>query len=284
MFTVDESTTDYQVTFVEHLPINIRKATNHTFRVTQNSVMFEIKIYLSSIEAKNKGYAWISIQLITSQQATVELIVCLDIEASGISFWNDMLFPTLLVNDSLVYNLDILDNIMNETLEDGGNFTITMIGSYLNHTQHAIATSHTNFNAKTHSSVNMSYTWTVCNLALPLVSNEHIVSKIIFAGLGVAEFNIRIRPGTEFKNFVSFFSQLKNTSNNIKLPLRIRHTFELIDSNSPEHAVIDQLSMTDEYEHMNEEWGTSLYFKYDDLVKSMQHQCATIKYRVVYKQ
>lgn len=125
----------------------------------------------------------------------------------------------------------------------------------------------------------MSYTWTVCNLALPLVGSEYIVSEIIFAGLGVAEFDLEIWPGTDYKNFVSFYSALKNTPNNIKLPLKVQHIFELIDSNSPNHAVIDQLSMSDVYERKNEVWGTAQGFKYADFVKSMQHQ-----YRVVYKQ
>jgi hypothetical protein len=40
-----------------------------------------------------------------------------------------------------LYNLVISDNIMNETLANGGILTIRMIGSYVNHSQHTIATS-----------------------------------------------------------------------------------------------------------------------------------------------
>lgn len=287
VFAVNESTTDYHVTFVKHFSINIRKATSSTFRLTQGSVTLEIKIYPNGTKTMYKGYVCVSIDLISSPQKIIDLITTFTLKASD-GGWNklEVSFSKLTAQETQTYNLTSLDHVMNAAntmLDDGGMFTIGMTGSYLIHSQRTIVTSQTKFNAKTHTSVNMSYTWTVCNLTLPLVDVSHIKSKNFFTELGVAEFNIQMYPGTEYEDFVSVYNFLVNLPS-IKRSPQVEYSFELIDSNSPERAVIDYFSESGLYEFTNIGWGRSQHFKYTDFVKSMRQQCVTMKFHVEYEQ
>lgn len=281
MFTVNEFTTGNCLNFVEYFQIDVRVATSHVFRVILDYVTFEIKIHSNGSETMHAAYSCV-IQVLTSQQKTVDMPANFSIRTSDGSWnWLGEILASLSVNDTLTFTLASTDNITNQALNDGSNFTIRMSGSYLIHSRHTISTSSAKFDAKTHTNVNMSYTWNVCNLTLPVANVNYIVSENFFAGLGVASFYIIMWPGTKNNKFVSIYSHLAEAPVTITMPLRIRHTFELIDSNSVKPIVIDRHSMSDEY-GMNQEWGTTEYFKYADLVKSIRHQCATIKYHVAY--
>jgi hypothetical protein len=279
MFTVNESITDYHVTFVEHFPINTRNATN-TFRVTRGLETFEINIYL------NGSDTFVSIEMLTGQQETVDLLTHFGFRAisTGFPYGQQMYFSPLAVHDTRTWNLTILNKVMNEAKEvlDGdGVFTIKMTASYLIHSQHTIATSQAQFNAETHTSVNMTYTWTVCNLTLPLVDADSITSEKIFAGLGVAEFYISMYPDTKVRRFVSFYCRLANPSTKMKLPLQGQFVFELIDSGSVERAVIKQFSYSLQHKYVDESFGFN--FKYQDIKKLLEQNSGVIfRYRVVY--
>jgi hypothetical protein len=217
--------------------------------------------------------------MLTSQQETVDLLASFGIQASD-GAWNKLELPfyVLAVHDTITYNLTLLNNVMkevNKVHNGSGVFTIRMAASYLIHSQHTLATSQAQFNAKTHTSVNMTYTWTVCNITLPLIDIRYISSKIFFAGLGVAEFSLEIFPGTKYQYYLSIYSCIEHIPRSIQLPLQVDHSFKLSDSGSSKQTVI--------FYHKNEIWGPPKYFKYSDLVKSMQQQgCATFKYHVVY--
>jgi hypothetical protein len=80
VFTVNESSKDYHVTFVERFSISIRNATDYTFRVTQSLVIFEINIYPNFTETMNKSYSCVSIQMLASEQESIRLIVFFSIK------------------------------------------------------------------------------------------------------------------------------------------------------------------------------------------------------------
>jgi hypothetical protein len=257
------------------------------FRVTQGSVTLEIKIYPNGTNTMYKGYVCVSIELISSLQKIIDLITTFTLKAID-GGWNklEVSFLKLTSQETQICNLTSLDHVMNAAntmLDDGGSFTIGMTGSYLIHSQRTIVTSQTKFNAKTHTSVNMSYTWTVCNLTLPLVDVSYLKSKNFFTKLGVAEFNIQMYPGTEYEDFLSVYIFLANLPS-IKRSPQVKYSFELIDSNSPEHAVIDYFSESGLYEFTNIGYGRPQHFKYTDFVKSMRQQCATMKFHVEYEQ
>jgi hypothetical protein len=171
--------------------------------------------------------------------------------------------------------------------ENGQIDGIGIQGSYFIRNQHVITTSQAKFNTKTHTKVNMSYTWTVCNLTL---SNSNyanrklgLLSETFFTNLGVAEFHLGLGLHMDdVRNGVSMTSVLAHKPINIKLPIRAQHTFELIDSNSPKHAVIARKSSSNQ--HINAMKGNANnIFEYTDLVNSMnQQQCVTFKYYVAY--
>jgi hypothetical protein len=92
----------------------------------------------------------------------------------------------------------------------------------------------------------MTYTWTVCNLTLPLIDTRFISSKTFFAGLGVAEFFLKIYAGTMYHDYLSIYSCIEHIPRSIKLPLQADHSFELIDSGSYKQTV--------KYGHKNDNW------------------------------
>jgi hypothetical protein len=193
------------VTFVEHFPINTRNAIN-TFRVTRGLETFEINVYLHGSNTICTCYVCVSIETLTIRHKTVDLTASFDIQASdGAWIKRELPFFTLAVHDTITYNLTLLDNVMNEANKvpnGSGVFTIKMTASYLIHSQHTITTSQAQFNAETHTSVNMTYTWTVCNLTLPFVDIRFISSKIFFARLCVAEFFLEIYAGTKYHDYL----------------------------------------------------------------------------------
>jgi hypothetical protein len=68
VFRVNESSTDYHVTFAEHFSINKRNVTDYaTFRVTQGLVTFEIKGCSNGSDTVNNSYVCVSFQIITNQ-------------------------------------------------------------------------------------------------------------------------------------------------------------------------------------------------------------------------
>ncbi len=69
---------------------------------------------------------------------------------------------------------------------DGDMLTITMSCSYIVNSQHVIKPLQAKFERGVHTSVNMSYTWTLRNLTLPMTTS--VKSATLFAGLGAVEF------------------------------------------------------------------------------------------------
>jgi hypothetical protein len=285
VFTVNESVTDYHVNFFERFSINIHNTDIHTSRVTKGLETFEMKIYPNGTETEYKGYVCVSIEMLTSQQDTVDLYSEFVIITSDGSRYilNDVQFFNMTVHDKQDYNMTSLDEVMGETnkmLDSDGFLTITMNGSYVIHGQSTITTSHAKFNAQTHTSVAMSYTWTVCNLTYPI--NYCMLSGKTFAGLGVAEFYITLWPTGEDAYLVSVYSELANSQINIGQSVGARRRFELINSTTMDHGAFDQLCMSDmyEYEDIGPVLGAPENFNFDDFKNSVRQNCATIRFHV----
>lgn len=282
MFIVDESTTDLHVTFVERFPINIRNATNYIFRVAQGTEAFEIKIQLDDIEGKYGGYVGVSIQMLRSQQETVDLFGRFSIEESDRG-WNSFENSSLKfsLNDTHTFSLALIEEEKN-VLNNGGILTINMTGSYLIHSLHILATSHVKFDAKAHASANMSHSWTVCNLSLPFYDLTCLVSETVFVGLGVPEFHITMQREIDLENFLRVYSEIKNM---VKRPFRIQNKFEPIVSNNISlHVFSFVLDDSGNYKVCKKEYKRyTRYIWYKDFVNPMQ-QCATLKYHVLFEQ
>jgi hypothetical protein len=284
VFSVNESVTDYLVTFSERLSIDIHNATVQKYCVTQdNNVTFEFNIYPNGTGTMYKGYLCVTVQMLTSQQDTVDLVTIFKMKTNNGS-WYDLDVVQLLnlaVHSIQIHNFTLLDHVMNETskvLGEGGILTIRMIGFYLIHSQHTIATSHAEYNAETHISVHMSYAWTGCNLTYPNKSIMCVSSGKAFAGLGVAEFHITLWPEVEDEYLVSVYSQLANTQGD--QPLRVRRRFELINSTTTEHGAFDQLCMSDVYEDVGRILDSSDNFNDVDFLNSIRQQCVTLQFFV----
>lgn len=251
--------------------------------MTQGLVTFEIKMHPNDTEIMYNNYVHVNIMLLASQQESIDLIASFNISASDSNWnWRLEILPEMTVNTQFNLTLPLFDNVRNETnitLGYTGIFTIRMIGSYLIHSRHTIATSHAEFNPDKHSNVNMLYTWTVCNLTLPFIDDTLVLSDNIFAKHGVAEFCIAMWPGTESADFVSIYSGLVKKPINLDLPLEVRYTFELIGSNSQDEAIIKKTIRSNVYKNEGDRAGGSDDFYYADFVKSMQQQCVTWKYK-----
>jgi hypothetical protein len=289
VFSVNESVTDYRVTFFEHFSINIRNTTIHMSRVTQTDVTFEIKMYQNGTEAMFKGNVCVSFEMFTSQHDAVDFFADFESIASDGSrhLLGAVQFKNFTVHDKQSHKLTLLDQVMDSTnriLDSDGFLTIAINGSYVIHSQHTITTSPAKFNAQTHTSVDMSYTWTVCNITNPF---SYCMFSNAFAGLGVAEFYIVMCPEPGDENFVSVHSRLAETMNtqvDIDQPFRARYRYELINNKTMERGVFDQLCMSDndknEYENVDLKWVATENFLNDDFVKSLRQNCVTIRFHV----
>jgi hypothetical protein len=172
--------------------------TLYLFLVTRGLETFDIKIYPNGTETTYNGYVSFTVQLLESRQTPTELSAAFSIRAGG-DDWIRLREVVLSLNigSPQLYSLTLLSEITNKAnrmLDDDGIFTIRMTISYLIHSQHTIATSPTKFNSNTHTSVDMTYTWTLCNLTLPMVDTSKIISNVLFDGLGVAMCYIYILP------------------------------------------------------------------------------------------
>jgi hypothetical protein len=298
VFTAVESSTDYHVTLVEHFAINVHNETAFMLRVTNDLVKFDIRVCSNGTETLKNGRICLSIQVSTSQQDSLPgpLYASFSVKNRHDSWIAlDQILPTLLVNNAQIHHLILLNNVGNETNEvlvDRDILTIGINGSCTVHSQHTIATPTVKFNPELHTSVNASYTWTVCNLTLSYsnVAYTSVESGTFFTNLGVAEFylfvGLELQKKKDRKSVprrcVTIYSFLENTPISIKLPFRAQETFELIDSNSPKHAVIASKSSSDLYIRATMTSSESV-FEYTDVVNSMnQQQCATFKFYVAY--
>jgi hypothetical protein len=285
VFTVNESSTDYEVTFVEHFVINVLNVIVYTYRVTHNDQTFEVKLYPNGTDNMTfNGDVCGSIEMLTSQQQAVNLIVTFFTTPNN-AIWtrrHARHFSGLRVNAKQTFSLQLFHPVLDEAnklLNDcGGIFTIKMIGSYLARSQHTVATSQAKFNPKTHNAVNTTYAWNMCNLTSLSDYGLVLTSDNVFVGFGVAEFYIILISDNEF---LSIYSELI-TPTNIRLPLRVRHTFELVNGSSPEYAVVDKFSISAKYDYEHNRLGVTGHFNQIAFKQSMLLNCVTFKYSFAY--
>jgi hypothetical protein len=200
VFTANESCMGYHVTFVENFAFDIHNATNYKFRVTQGLIAFEINAFSNDTKAMNSGYICVSIQLVTSQQESLRLRAVFNVKnRHGGWFECNDTWSIVSVSNAQIYKLMCrnVTKFKEAAVHENGQIDgIGIQGSYFIRNQHVITTSQAKFNTKTHTKVNMSYTWTVCNLTLPNsnFANKQLslLSETCFTNLGVAEFHLSL--------------------------------------------------------------------------------------------
>jgi hypothetical protein len=168
VFTMAEASTNYHVTLVEHFAINVRNETTFMLRVTKGLVTFEIRVCSNGTETLNSGRICLSIQVFTSQGDSLALFASFGVKNRHDS-WIELngTRSTSSVNNAQIHHLILPNNVgnkTNEVLVDGDILTIRINGTGIIRSQHTIATPKVKFNPELHTSVNASYTWTVCNL------------------------------------------------------------------------------------------------------------------------
>lgn len=180
------------------------------------------------------------------------------------------------------------NNIVNSTnrlLEaDNNTFTVVVRGFYVINTQHNVVTSPSQFVALKHKTADITYTWTVCNLILPLSDSFHLVSALFPSGFDQAlpKFQIKTYSETKIDKYISNYISLLSVPPTVKLPLNVSYSFELIDS-SDKHSVVAQYDSVNNYFDGNKTFGIDKCFKYSDFIKSTNdNRCVTIKCRTVY--
>jgi hypothetical protein len=161
------------VDFAENLSVSMRNATNYTFQVTTGLETFEIKVCYNRTEILKDGYVCVSIRMLTSHRESIRLATNFKIKTRQNGTWirpnlHNEEVVTLSVNSSHIYIMKPKKRDISFTKEinEDDIVAIRMTGSFVIRGQHTITTSHAKFDPETHTSVNMSYTWTVCNLTL----------------------------------------------------------------------------------------------------------------------
>jgi hypothetical protein len=237
-----------------------------------------------------KDYVCVGITLLASKQDSVNLAMAFNFKTQDSAYILHKLirFNIRQHESSTILTLTSRNNIVNSTNRlldaDNNTFTVAVRGFYVINSQHNVVTSPPQFVALKHKTVDVTYTWTVCNLILPLNDGFHIVSALFPSGFdrSLPEFQIQIFSETKIDKYISNSISLLSVPNTIKLPLNVSYSFELIDS-SDKHSVVAQYGSVYNSFDANKTCGIDKCFKYSDFVKSINdHRCVTIKCRTVY--
>jgi hypothetical protein len=238
VFAVDESSTDHHSSFVEHFKINFSNIDVSTFTIAQGLETFEIKFYRNCTNNGGKPTSDVcaTVKLLACQRYSMELVIkfgfkILDNNYTWL-FKNLAYSSTLGLYDIKTYNLTSRDYVMNPANRalEGGTLTIRTSGSYIVNDYHYIRPQEAKFKQGVHTSVDMSYTWTLRNLTLPMNATNSVVSAVFFAKLGAAEFFINMYPGTKVDSFVTIYTTLQTAPRTITFSLQVNYTYELIDN------------------------------------------------------
>jgi hypothetical protein len=287
VFAVDESSTDYYSSFITNFQINFTSSNITNFTIAQDLETLEIKFYRYCIyNGEPTDYA--TVKLLTCRHNSIILSSKLHFKkADGKNGGTISLAHTLVLHDKRTDNLTSPDYIIKPRNGALDNIrTIQMHGSYVVNSQYDITPAQAKFRRGVHTSVNMSYTWTLRNFTLPLIATTSVFSAVFFVGLGAAEFNMEIMPETKGNDFMSIQSGLKTAPEHIiQFPFQVNYTYELIDNacGLVENAILDRNTGLMSWDYRSDVMSSLQVFSYSNVkLLSKKHQCVTIKYRVVY--
>ncbi len=282
--------TDQHVTFVKTCVFQNFSTYNradlestYTFNANEGLDEFVLRMYPMGTSDGNDGYVCFSIELNASEQESIDLSATLSIAG-----WTKYVVPVLVRGEGgTIHRLASSLNVTRLALDDDA-LTIGLGGSYANHRHHQIVTSPTNWDAHLHKYVNMTYTWTVCNLKLPLVGARSIVSADFPPAVSrLPQFYLSLYPGTAIKDYVALDCTLRWLPKTMQLPITANHTFTLIGSSTslPGDSVLhtDSSSLL-LFEEILHAWGQPRFVKYSQLVDATRNKkkCATVQYHSVY--
>ncbi len=296
-FAVEAQATDGHVTFVEEFAIthfSIYNASNArvSFKFAANGGLdkFELTVFPRGASDDNcDGYMCARIKLLASKQGHIELSAMFSLVTRDMNLMWTIPGPIItygnLEETSKLFRLKSVVNVSKLAL-DNDTLTIRMDGSYVIKILYNVVTSSSKYEAHVHKYVNMTYTWNVCNLTLPLVAANAIISARFPAGYDLAQFYLIVQPGTKVKEYVSVFwiMMLKSASEAIKLPFRFNYTLALLDS-APGHMIISKTNSISQFvEKISDIREAPSFLKYSNLLNATQNQwkCATFQFHTDY--
>jgi hypothetical protein len=289
VFYVNETSTDHQETFFKHVKLQLTEhfgRDTSSFKVINDLAKWKVEFYPPNV---CKDYVCVGITLLASKQNSVNIAMTFDFKTQDFAYiLHKLVRFNIRLHRSAIHIMTSRNNIANPTNRlldaDNNTFTVVVRGSYVINSQHNVVTSPPQFVALEHKTVDITYTWTMCNLILPLNDGFRIVSAPFPSTFdqSLPEFQIKIYSETKIDKYISNYISLLSVPITVKLPLNVSYSFELIDS-SDKHSVVAQRDSVYNYFDANKTFGIEKCFKYSNFVNSMNdHRCATIKCRTVY--
>jgi hypothetical protein len=287
VFAIVIQATDHLVTFVCNFPLKLD--TSYTIAANENNEHFKLTI----LKPTDECFICVRLTMLALKQDTILLstkitIITKKTNRTVWSLWSstEVLFITMRSNSTInLIKPSTKLNFIN--LTDGHAYDIRIAGAYVSNSKYDIVTSSPHFMQHEHTSVNISYTWTVCNLKLPLVV-DRIASTFFPVGLGLSEYRILLFLGeaeTFPNNFILFSIRLENVPDlGTKLPHKVTHKVTLLGS-APEYGIISETNALSVQFNSIGHIQPALRFgqlSVSELLSSMRNQCATFKYSAVY--
>jgi hypothetical protein len=289
VFCVNETSTDRHETFLNRFIVELTALSGElagSFNITRNLAKWKVKFYPKNMICEDNVCA--EITLLECKQDIVNLAVEFDFETQHSAYvLSKFIVLTIQRYETskllLLMSRSTIITPANKLLAaDKNAFIVRVRGSYVINSQHNVVTSPSQFVAFKHKTIDITYTWTVCNLKLPL-NGDYVTASALFPSVfndSLPAFQMHTFPGIRIDNYVSNYIVLNRAPNNVKLPLNVSYSFNLINS-SDKHNVVAQYEKVQSFD-IGKKVGKDKSFKYSDSVRSMNDQCATIQCRAVH--
>lgn len=293
MFYINETSIDHHETFFEHFKLRLTELNSAAvlaFRVNQNLATWKVRFFFTN---RTKKDFFAHITLTASRQDSVSLNVSTDFRTQDHTYilrkvhsFTIQRYDVGLISKKFIVTSrsNIVNNPVNRLLAaDHNTFIVRMRAAYIIASHRNVVTSPSQFVAREHKTVEISHTWTVCGLTLPLNGTDRVESARFPAAFNASLplFQIRTYPGTKAHKCVSNYIILSGVPYAVKLPLTVKYSFKLINS-ADKRSAIAQYETVQQF-NLNKIVDNDNCFKYSDFVTSMDdHQCFTIECRIAF--
>jgi hypothetical protein len=293
--TDHQATFSYNFTFGQLLPINRTATTSTSFTLTagENSDKFKLTIHPYNGSAACAVCA--TIQLLDgNKRRSIELFTDFRIRTlsrpnTSIKVSSKSMGRALLLGggiEAIVVDVNEVSKILAKAINKHDYF-FTLDGFYVSHTSYSQVTSSPSNMSHIHTSVNLSYTWTVCKLTLPLLAkiDRFTSNNFPVSAVGLVEFRLKFRGvSLDYNHYIQVFvAAVSIPEGPIGLrPFTVTQKLSLLRG-APKQQTVHKEMLEEIRPNMSiGQWRSVGYFRDSDIGSAMWHQCASFKFYIVY--
>lgn len=302
--TINEEVTDSFVAIVEHITIvgvsishKLFAAANKTFATNDGLQMFTLSAY-AHLNITCPLCFTVHLRLTASSQNHTMMNVALNLSLDDHSYpplWKQRRFISpLQVGGDIRQDIDMTLYTDSLSASDTVDVTIRMAVNYVINKQRNTSTASSSSRETSHNvlrqshqqHVNITYTWNVCNVSLPLVDYNTVSSALFPTNQDktVVQFYLFVFLFSTDEDVISVFSALQQLPRGMSLPLTVNHTIALLDT-SPERNSLKTVAVTKAatYNELRTGWGHKFTVDYTYYTTQMMYDsCVAFRYHALY--